>query len=176
MKFEELSIDGVYAIRLDPIEDERGSFARTYSLDEFENAGIHSQYLEHSIAINTSAGTLRGMHYSVDPIGEHKLVRCDRGAVKDVIVDLREHSATYGRVVAVELNASSLLHLYVPPGCAHGYQTLEDDTVMGYMISCRYVSDFARGISYKSAIFKSIWPLEVTVVSARDLALPKLDL
>lgn len=154
-------------------QDERGLFARIFDEDILARAGAQTQFPQHSIAYNTVAGTLRGLHYQVGA-AEAKIVRCTRGALFDVIVDLRRGSATYAKWIGVDLDQDSRRAVYIPPGCAHGYQTVRDCTEAMYLISVQYNADDARGINYADTELKIAWPAAVTSISARDRALPSL--
>ena len=135
MKFAETAIGGVFAIDLEPVEDDRGFFARSWCPAEFEAAGLRVTWAQENVAFNRRAGTLRGLHFQREPHWEVKLVRCTRGAVWDVAVDLRPQSATYLSSIGLELGANNRRSLYIPEGCAHGYLTLTDDVEMRYLTS-----------------------------------------
>jgi len=174
MIFEPLGLSGAVLIIPEPAADERGFFARTFSRDEFARHGLTTAYVEESVAHNRRAGTLRGLHYQADPASEVKLVRCERGAVFDVIVDLRPGSATFGQVETVQLDDRSARGLYIPAGFAHGYQSLTDDTLVHYHISAAYEPQLARGIHWEDPDLAISWPLKPSVVSERDRMLPRL--
>jgi dTDP-4-dehydrorhamnose 3,5-epimerase len=171
MKFVSTELPGVFEIEFDRIADNRGWFVRVYDERAFAEHGLCTAYPEHSEARNTVRGTVRGMHWS-EPEAETKVIRCTRGAVYDVLVDIRRDSAAFGRWAGFELRASTPTGLYVPPGFAHGYQTLEADTELHYLISAPYVATSARGIAYDSPALGIPWPLTVTAISDRDRALP----
>src|SRR5581483_6728319 len=145
MRFVETDLPGAYVVECEPISDDRGFFARTWCRDEFADKGLNSNLSQCSVSFNRARGTLRGMHWQAAPYGESKLVRCTRGSIRDVIVDLREDSDSYGRWIAVTLDAQSMRSLYVPEGFAHGFETLEDDTEVLYQISVPYAAGSARG-------------------------------
>lgn len=168
-------IEGVVTLETEVQRDDRGLFARTYDSTFLSEVGISCHFPQHSIAVNELAGTLRGLHYQIAPRAEHKIVRCTRGALFDVAVDLRVESSTFGEWVAVELSEANLRALYIPAGCAHGYQTLADDTHAYYMISEPYEPDLARGIYYADASLAIRWPLPVSRISERDRGLPGFD-
>ena len=172
MKFLPLEIDGVFEIRLDRITDDRGFFARAWCTDEFREAGLDIDWVQMNLARSHRAGTLRGLHYQADPWGEAKLVRCVRGSVFDVAVDLREGSATLNKWVGAELTAEEGNMLLVPPGCAHGYLTLVDETDLLYQSSHRYVPEAAGGARYDDPVLAIGWPGEIVVVSDRDRSWP----
>src|SRR4051812_43189830 len=144
MIFVETELEGAFIIEPKKIEDERGFFARTWDLKEFEARGLDSRLAQCSVSFNKKKPTLRGMHYQAAPHEEAKLVRCTRGAIYDVIIDLRPDSPTFKRWVAAELSAGNRRMLYVPKGFAHGFQTLEDDTEIFYQISESYAPESAR--------------------------------
>jgi dTDP-4-dehydrorhamnose 3,5-epimerase len=168
-------IDGITLLEPEPIADERGTFARIYDEAAMRNAGLVTHYPEHSIAMNPRAGTLRGLHYQLGAVPEAKIVRCTQGRIYDVVVDLRRASATFGQWSAFTLDAAGGCALFIPPGCAHGYQTLEPDTAVIYMISAPYEPAGARGVNHADPRFAIPWPLPVSIISARDSALPSLD-
>lgn len=168
MIFTETRLRGAFIIDLEPREDERGSFARTFCQREFEDRGIKSSIVQASIATNRRKGTLRGMHFQYPPAAETKIVRCTRGAILDIIVDLRPESPTYLEHVAVELSAENMRALYVPERLAHGYQTLRDNTEASYQMNERYTPSAEGGLPYDDPRLALEWPLPVTVISARD--------
>jgi dTDP-4-dehydrorhamnose 3,5-epimerase len=174
VKIANLEIPGAYTLELEKIEDERGWFARSWDVETLANAGLISTFVQQSIAWNSRAGTLRGMHLARDPAAETKIVRCIKGAVIDVIVDTRRESASYGKYVAVPIDAENRRGVYIPAGCAHGYQTLCDDTELLYDISEPYRPEFAAGIAHDDASLAIPWPLPISVISSRDAALPPL--
>ena len=156
----------------EPVEDERGSFARTFCAEEFAARGLETRFVQQSVSHNRRRGTLRGMHYQAAPHSETKLIRCTAGAVYDVLVDLRGESPTFKRWIAVELTARSRRALYVPPGLAHGFLTLEDETEIHYQITPAYRPEASRGVRWDDPSFGIDWPLEPTVISAKDHAYP----
>ena len=169
----ETRLPGAYTIDLEPIADERGFFARQWCEQELADAGLTTAVSQASVAHNHLAGTLRGMHWQVSPHAEVKLVRCIRGAVHDVIVDLRPESSAFAEWIAVELTEDNRRTLYVPEGFAHGYLTLEDGSEVWYQMSAPYAPDAARGFRYDDPRFGIAWPpAGELVVSDRDLAWP----
>ena len=168
MIFTETRLRGAFIIDLEPREDERGSFARTFCQREFEDRGMKPTIVQASIATNRRKGTLRGMHFQYPPAAETKIVRCTRGAIVDIIVDLRPESPTYLEHVAVELSAENMRALYVPERFAHGYQTLQDNTEASYQMSERYTPSAEGGLPYDDPRLGLEWPLPVTIVSTRD--------
>lgn len=172
MIFQETKLPGAFVIKPEKYEDERGCFARSYCSREFETHGLNAKVVQCSISYNRKKGTLRGMHYQVAPHAEVKLVRCTRGAIYDVIIDLRQDSRTFLRWVAVELTQDNRHALYVPEMFAHGFQTLADHTEVFYQISEFYAPEHARGIRWNDARFGIDWPLQPSAMSEKDRKLP----
>ena len=172
MIWRETELAGAFVVESEPIEDERGWFARIYDEGELEQNGLATRFAQGSLAYNKERGTLRGMHYQADPHAEAKLVRCISGAVHDVIVDLRPASPTFKRWVAVELTAASGRMLYVPEGLAHGYLTLENESETLYLISAPYAPEAGRGVRWDDQAFGIAWPDEPRVLSEKDKAWP----
>jgi dTDP-4-dehydrorhamnose 3,5-epimerase len=172
VKFSETELRGAYLVELEPHRDERGFFARTWCREEFAAHGLNPNLAQASTSFNLRRGTLRGLHYQDEPFPEAKLVRCTRGRIYDVIVDIRPQSETYRRWLAFELTADNLLMLYVPEGFAHGFQTLEDNTEVCYQISESYHPECSRGILWNDPAFDFRWPIEERVMSERDRAFP----
>jgi dTDP-4-dehydrorhamnose 3,5-epimerase len=168
MIFTETALSGAYIIEPERIADERGFFARTWDRREFEVRGLEGIWAQSSLSFNRAAGTVRGMHYQVAPYEEVKLVRCTRGAIHDVIIDLRPQSQTYCLHIAVILTADKHRMLYVPAGFAHGFQTLEDETEVTYLISEFHRPEFGRGVRWDDRAFNIQWPLPISVITARD--------
>ena len=172
MRFRETTLAGVWLIEPVPLADERGYFARAWCARELAEHGLVSAFVQSSVSFNSRRSTLRGLHYQAAPHGEAKLVRCTRGAMFDVAVDLRDASPTRGRWYGTELSAINGRTLYIPPGCAHGFQTLADDTEVLYHMSVEYVSDAARGVRWDDPTLAIAWPIPDPILSARDRALP----
>ena len=170
MIFRETKLQGAYLIVPERIEDERGFFARSFCRQEFASRGLDPQVVQCNISFNRTRGTVRGMHYQSAPHDEAKLVRCTRGAVYDVIIDLRPLSRTYRQWVATELTAENRLMCFVPEGFAHGFQTLEDNTEVFYQMSEYYHPECARGVRWDDPALAIHWPLPATYVSPRDQA------
>jgi len=168
MIFTETKLKGVYVIAPELIEDERGFFARLWTPEEFEERGLNPRLVQSNISYNRRKGTVRGMHFQVKPHEEAKLVRCTRGSLYDVALDIRPDSPTYLQWEAVELTAENRLMFYVPEGFAHGYQTLEDDTEVFYQMSELYHPESARGLRWDDPKLGIRWPLPVSVISRRD--------
>jgi dTDP-4-dehydrorhamnose 3,5-epimerase len=172
MKFGETALKGAYIINPECVEDERGYFARTFCRREFSERGLNPDLVQCNISFNRNRGTLRGMHYQAPPCAEAKLVRCTRGAVYDVIIDLRPGSPTYRGWVGVTLDASSPRTLYVPEGLAHGFLTLRDDTEVFYQMSEFFSAEQARGVRWDDPAFGVAWPDAPRVISQKDRDYP----
>ncbi len=173
MIFRELEIPGAFIVEPVAMEDDRGFFARVFDNDEFALHGLGTTFEQWSISVNARAGTLRGMHFQTDPHAEAKLVRCTRGALYDVLVDLRPGSPTFKRWVAGELTADNRLWLYIPEGLAHGYQTLQDDTEVFYAISETHAPEAASGVRWDDPAFAIDWPpADELVMSDKDRSWP----
>lgn len=172
MRFEKTPLDGAFIVELDLFEDERGFFARSFCRNEFQDRGLDPAVAQCNVSFNRKRGTLRGLHYQAMPHEEAKLVRCTRGAIWDVIVDVREDSATRYRWFSVELNAENHRGLYVPRGFAHGFQTLADDSEVFYQMSEFYHPEAARGLRWDDPRIGIDWPIGNPVISPRDLSYP----
>jgi dTDP-4-dehydrorhamnose 3,5-epimerase len=175
MLFTETPLTGAFVIDVETREDDRGLFARTYCTNEFLEHGLQPLAAQSNLSYNHIAGTLRGMHYQVPPAAEAKLVRCTRGSIVDVIVDMRETSPTYLDHFMVELTDVNRRALYVPPLFAHGYQALEDDTEVVYQVSEFYAPDTERGLAYNDPALGIRWPMSVTAISDKDSAWPLFE-
>jgi len=174
VRFRETSISGLVIVEPERLEDARGFFARTFDPHDFAAHGLDPAVAETSVAFNAVALTLRGLHHQVAPYEESKLVRCTRGSVFDVVVDLRPASPTHLRWEAVELTAENRLTLHVPKGCAHGYLTLEDETELAYQISQPHVPDAGAGVRWDDPLVGIEWPAVPRVMSERDASFPDL--
>ena len=172
MKFSETDLRGAYIIDLEPVRDERGSFARAFCGNEFEQHGLKTAFVQGNISSSKEAGTLRGLHYQTPPYEEAKLICCIRGALLDVIIDLRTGSPTYLRWTAVELTADNRRMLYAPEGFAHGYQTLAPDTEAFYWVTQFYHPESERAVRWNDPAFGIPWPLASPVLSAKDQSHP----
>ena len=171
MIFTETKLNGVFVIDLEKIEDERGFFARTWDQKKFEERDLNPKLVQCSISFNKKKGTLRGMHYQISPYEEAKLVRCTRGKIFDVVIDLRTNTKTFKKWVEVELSAEDHRSLYIPEGCAHGFQTLKDNTEVLYQISETYKPECARGVLWNDPAFQIQWPFKSpAVISKKDLS------
>lgn len=168
MIFEELSVCGAYLLKPEPRSDHRGHFARLWCREELASSGLDATIAQINSGFSPIAGTLRGMHYQVPPHAEVKIARCTRGAVFDVVVDLRRGSPSYARWCGVRLSPEEGAMVYVPQGCAHGYLTLVDDTELIYITSAPYAPDAARGVRHDDPAFGIAWPAPVRVVSDAD--------
>lgn len=172
MRFSELELPGAWRVELEPHEDERGFFARTFCEKEFAAHGLVTRYPQCNLSHSRHAGTLRGMHYQAAPHGEVKLVRCVRGAIHDVIVDIRAGSPSRGRWLGVELDARRRTALYIPEGFAHGLLTLQDDTEVFYQMGASYVPEAQRGFRWDDPAFGIEWPFPPRTISERDRTWP----
>lgn len=168
MRFTKTAVEGVVVVDIDRISDDRGFFARVWCEDEFGEQGLVREWVQANVGRSIRAGTLRGMHYQREPHAEVKLVRCTRGEVYDVALDLRPASPSYLKWVGVTLGADDHTMLYIPDGCAHGYQTLADDSEIVYSTTARYARDAATGARYDDPAFAIEWPLPVEVISEQD--------
>jgi dTDP-4-dehydrorhamnose 3,5-epimerase len=170
--FWETKLPGAFVIEPERRDDERGFFARTFCREEFVARGLNPNVAQCNVSFNKRKGTLRGMHYQVPPSAEAKLIRCTAGAIFDVIIDLRESSATFRQHVAVELSAGTGKMLYVPEGFAHGFQTLVDDTEVFYQMSHAYAPESARGVRWDDPAFGIEWPAAERILHERDRNYP----
>lgn len=168
MKFYKTPFRGLYFIELEPFRDERGLFARTYCKDEFKDIGHRKDFVQFNHSMTYYKGTIRGMHYQVPPYGEVKLIRCIRGGVYDVVIDIRKGSPTFLQYYGIELTEQNMLSLYIPEGFAHGFQTLEDNTQLIYHHTAIYVPGSEAAIRYDDPLVSIKWPLPVSVISEKD--------
>jgi dTDP-4-dehydrorhamnose 3,5-epimerase len=168
--FTETKLKGAFVIDLDRKKDERGYFARAFCQKDFHEHGLKSVIAQANIASNLKKGTLRGMHFQYPPAAETKLVRCTRGAILDIIVDLRPESSTYLQHIAVELNEDNMTALYVPERFAHGYQALRDNTNSSYLVGVFSPPNAEGGLRYDDPRLGLEWPLPVSVISPKDQA------
>jgi dTDP-4-dehydrorhamnose 3,5-epimerase len=172
MKFTPTDIQDVFVVDLEKREDDRGFFARGFCAREFESHGMIPQVVQANISYNRYKGTMRGMHYQVSPCEETKFLRCTKGSIYDVIIDMRPDSPTYCKWFGVELTDKNYKMLYVPRNFAHGFQTLEDDTEVMYLVSEFYAPETERGVRYNDPRFNIQWPLPVTQISDKDAKWP----
>ena len=168
MHFLSTDLPGVFVVEMEPREDERGSFARSWCQNEFAAQGLDTRLAQCSISYNTRRGTLRGMHFQTEPYSEVKLVRCTAGGIYDVAVDLRPASPTFRQWTATELTAENRRALYVPFGCAHGFQTLTDGAEILYYMSEFYHAEAASGVRWNDPAFSIEWPIADPFMSERD--------
>jgi len=175
MKFFETKLKGAFLIDIEPLEDERGFFARTWCRKEFEQHGIDADWVQCNISYNKRKGTLRGMHYQLAPFAEAKLVRCTLGAIFDVIIDLRPDSATYCHWISAELSAENRRMIYIPQGFAHGFQTLLDDTEVFYQMSEFYTPGYSRAVRWDDPQFRINWPEADRTISEKDQKIENFD-
>lgn len=172
MIFSSSCLEGVKVIDLEAHKDSRGFFARSFCVNEFAANGIDISVVQMNLSYNHRRGTLRGMHLQVGPYAEPKLVRCTSGRIFDVVVDLRPASHTYLQWEGFELNAIARRSVYIPEGCAHGFQTLSDNSEVLYLMGASFAPEAARGFRYDDPAFGIVWPEPVTVVSPKDLSYP----
>jgi dTDP-4-dehydrorhamnose 3,5-epimerase len=172
MKFNTTTLHDAWLIELEPVVDIRGYFARTFCVDEFAAKGLNTNYAQHSVSFSARKGTVRGMHYQREPHSEVKIVRCIKGSVWDVIIDIRPGSPTYRRWQGFELSSANRNELYVPKGFAHGFQTISDNVEINYLISEPYSPESSYGIRHDDPTFAIQWPLPVTEISPKDLHWP----
>jgi dTDP-4-dehydrorhamnose 3,5-epimerase len=172
MIFLETELSGVFVIHVEPVHDKRGFFARSWCQKEFASHGINSHMVQCNISDNLRKGTLRGMHYQAAPYAETKLIRCSRGSIFDVALDLRPSSGTYKQWTAAVLTELNHHMMCIPEGCAHGFLTLEDDCEVFYQMSEFYHPESSRGVRWNDPAFRIEWPGEVEVISTRDASYP----
>jgi dTDP-4-dehydrorhamnose 3,5-epimerase len=175
MIFRKIPLKGAFIIELEKNADNRGFFSRTWCQKEFQAHGLNTNIAQCNLSFSAKKGTLRGIHYQIPPFDETRLVRCTRGAIYDVIIDLRPDSATYAQWVYTELTAENYKMLYVPENFAHGFQTLEDNTEITYQVSQFYTPDSERGIRWDDPAFNFKWPIEVQVISDKDKSWPDYE-
>lgn len=173
MKFIETGLNGSYIIEIEPKEDERGFFARVFCKNEFAALGLCPDIAQISISFNKKMGTIRGMHYQRAPYEEVKVVGCLKGRIYDVIIDLRKDAPTYCKWFSCELFLGR--YIYIPKGFAHGFQTLEDDTIVIYQMSEFYYEEYQSGIRWDDKLFDIKWPIRASVISKRDRAFPPYE-
>jgi dTDP-4-dehydrorhamnose 3,5-epimerase len=175
MIFHKTSLQDAYLIELEKRGDDRGFFARTMCREEFAAHGLDTDYVQQNTSFSARKGTLRGMHYQVPPYAEAKLVRCIKGALVDIIVDLRRSSSSYMKHESFELDEENRRQLYVPRGFAHAFQTISDNVEVSYLVSAPYVPSTERGLRYSDPSLEIKWPLPVTVISDKDASWPLLE-
>ena len=175
MKLSETKLEGAFVIKIEKLEDERGFFARTWDKEFFKSNGLNDDLVQCNISFNRKKGTIRGLHYQIPPYEEAKLVRCTRGKVFEVIIDLRKNSKTFLQWDSVELDSENYLMLFVPEGFALGLQTLEDNSEVCYQMSQFYKPECSKGIRWDDETLKISWPLKPSVISEKDSNLGTLD-
>ncbi|HEV2397936.1 MAG TPA: dTDP-4-dehydrorhamnose 3,5-epimerase [Candidatus Sulfotelmatobacter sp.] len=175
MIFRETRLPGVFEINLEPSNDSRGFFARSWCQKEFEDQALDIRVAQCNISFNIRSGTLRGMHYQAAPKAEAKLVRCTSGSIYDVVIDLRPESPTFKNWIAAVLTPDAHNMMYVPGGCAHGFLTLADNSEVFYQMSEFYSPDAARGVRWDDPAFQIMWPSSVQVISERDRTYPDFE-
>jgi len=168
MIFTETVLSGSFLIKIEKLEDDRGFFARSWDKNEFENVGLNPNLTQCNISFNKNLGTLRGMHYQISPHQEAKLVRCTKGKIFDVILDLRKNSVTYKKWLGFELDSNNHDLLYIPEGFAHGFQTLEENSEVFYQMSTEYFPKSSRGIRWNDPNFQIKWPIDEKIISDKD--------
>lgn len=174
MKFHQVNLDGAWLIEPELRTDSRGAFARAFCAEEFAARDLETRVVQCNLSFNRRAGTLRGIHFQLPPQAEVKLVRAQKGAIWDVIVDLRKDSSTFGSWYGAELTAENALALYVPRGFGHGFITLKDDTEVFYQVSAPHTPQLERGVRWDDPDVAIAWPLQPSIISDKDRALPPL--
>jgi len=172
MRFLEIELHGAWLIDIAPVCDDRGFFSRTFCVKEFAARGLETSFVQHSLSFSAVHGTLRGMHFQAPPHGEVKVVECIKGAIWDVIIDIRPQSPSFGQWRSFELTAENRRQLYIPVGFAHGFETLSDDTEVRYLISAYYEPLAASGLRHDDPAFAIPWPLPISVISDKDQKWP----
>jgi dTDP-4-dehydrorhamnose 3,5-epimerase len=176
MIFTETKLKGAFVIEPERQEDSRGFFARTWCQKEFKVHGFNQCVVQCNISLSRKKGTVRGMHYQAKPFEEEKLVRCTKGTIYDVIIDLRPESQTFTQYVGVILTATNHKMIYVPKGFAHGFQAMEDNTEVFYQITCEYMPEYVRGVRWNDPAFAIEWPIKKPIILARDGSYPDFKL
>jgi dTDP-4-dehydrorhamnose 3,5-epimerase len=175
LKFVETPLAGLYVVEIEPRKDDRGFFARSFCIEEFDAHGLERKVAQCNVSFNENAGTLRGLHFQAEPHGEAKLVRCTQGAIYDVAVDIRPDSRTYLKWYAVELNSKNRRMLFIPQGFAHGFQTLMDETEVFYLMFEAYHPESARGLRWDDPKVGIAWPLANLIISEKDRTYPLIE-
>jgi dTDP-4-dehydrorhamnose 3,5-epimerase len=175
LKFVGTPLADLYVVEIEPRNDDRGFFARSFCMEEFETHGLEQRVAQCNISFNERAGTLRGLHFQAEPHGEAKLVRCTQGAIYDVAVDIRPGSKTYLKWHAVELNSKNRRMLFIPQGFAHGFQTVLDDSEISYLMFESYHPESARGLRWDDPKIGIVWPLANEIISEKDRTYPLID-
>ena len=175
MKFSELELKGAYLIEPELINDNRGFFARSFCIDEFQANNLEFEIKQSNLSFNKDKGTLRGMHFQQEPFAEAKLVKCISGSIYDIIVDLRKESQTYKQWLGMELSSINRKMLYIPKGFAHGFQTLEDNVEVFYQMFEKYAPGFSSGVKWNDVSLSIKWPIPISVISEKDKSYPDMD-
>lgn len=175
MKFHPTNLEGAYSISLEPFRDERGLFARTFCQREFAEIGHEKEFVQFNHSLNSHKGTIRGLHYQRPPYAEIKLIRCIKGAVYDVLVDVRQESPTFLQHFGIELSAENMTMIYIPEGFAHGFQTLEDETELIYHHTAFYTPGVESGLKFDDPTLGIRWPLPPSVISDKDQNYPSIS-
>jgi len=168
VKFIELNIKGPYLIKIEPNEDDRGYFGRIWCKREFEENGLNFEFLQSNVGYTKMSGTIRGIHYQIDPFQESKLIRCINGSIYDVMIDLRPDSLTFKEWIGIKLTENDLNMIYIPEDFANGYQTLEDNTLIEYFVSEFYSPEHERGIRWDDPNFNIKWAIDIKNISEKD--------
>ncbi|OGM19116.1 dTDP-4-dehydrorhamnose 3,5-epimerase [Candidatus Woesebacteria bacterium RIFCSPHIGHO2_01_FULL_38_10] len=176
LKFTRTSLEGVYVIEPVKRRDSRGFFGRTFCAREFRERGLPTSFVQMNMSKSRKKGTLRGLHYQKNPFAEDRLVRTTKGAVYDVVLDVRQESKTYGNYFAVELTDDNCKIVFIPKGCAHGFVTLENDTEILYCVTQFYEPGFEAGVRFDDPVFSINWPVKPKVVTKKDLSWPDFSL
>ena len=176
MRFSQFALSGAVVVEIEPLTDERGLFARTFCEAEFAEAGLPVSWPQTNVSFNELAGTVRGMHFQRQPHAEPKLVRCTQGKVYDVIIDLRPNSESYLQHAGIELSAQNYAALYVPPGFAHGFQTLEEASEILYLMGTSYLPEAQAGVRWDDPSFELSWPLPISSIADRDAGYPDIEI
>ena len=172
MRFIETPLAGLYVVEIEPRNDDRGFFARSFCMEEFRAHGLEQRVAQCNVSFNLKAGTLRGLHFQGEPHGEAKLVRCTRGIIFDVVVDIRQESNTYLRWYAMELTPENRRMMFIPQGFAHGFQTLIDESEVSYIMFEMYHPESARGLRWDDPKLGIAWPLATKIISDKDRNYP----
>jgi len=172
MIFKKTKIENAFTIEIEMVKDSRGFFATSWEPTQFEKNGLNPNLVECNISFNKKKGTMRGLHYQIKPFEQSKLIRCTKGRIFDVAIDLKPDSKSFKKWISVELSADNHKMNYIPEGCAHGFQTLEDNTEVFYQMSQVYSPNHTRGIRWNDKSFNVSWPLKSTIISDKDLSWP----
>lgn len=175
LRFEKTAVEGSFLVQTSPFRDDRGTFERVFCAREFASFGLCKEFVQVNTSRNTRVGTMRGLHAQISPHEEVKVVSCQKGAIYDVVVDVRVESPTFRRWYGVELNENNGMMLYVPEGCAHGYLTLSPESTVTYLVSRYYVPNAEQGFHFADPAFGIEWPIPIEVISAKDANWPPME-